>query len=289
MMARVILKTHAAAWVGAALLCGAVGAYAQSQSGNALLCTDSFGQQFLMQAFMQAPKDWKCKDPAASNQESVDTKKGKYPGATAPREWRGEAELDRLLGLQPATTPKARTTSPKMQGARLQLQERLNVVAQARLVLFSGGAGEAGLKVPASLARTAAHYDPLIMSAARKYGHEPNLLRAIMNVESRFNPNAVSPKGAIGLMQVMPATAQSLGVPNARETLFEPATNIDAGAQYLQRLATEFDGDLQLMVAAYNAGEGAVKRHNNAIPPYRETQNYVRMVIDTLDHLNTVR
>lgn len=112
--------------------------------------------------------------------------------------------------------------------------------------------------------------------AATEHGIEPALLRAIIHAESGFNPDAVSPKGAQGLMQLMPATASRFGVTDA----FEPGQNIDGGARYLAFLLHRFNADFALAVAAYNAGEGAVDRHGG-IPPYKETQTYV----DRVDHL----
>ncbi len=117
------------------------------------------------------------------------------------------------------------------------------------------------------------------------------LLQAVIHTESRFNPSAVSPKGAVGLMQVMPATAQRYGVSNDQSgtvsaKLTDPKTNIQTGARYLRDLVNMFPGQLELAVAAYNAGEGAVQRAGNKIPNYRETQNYVRSVMALYQRLN---
>jgi soluble lytic murein transglycosylase-like protein len=118
----------------------------------------------------------------------------------------------------------------------------------------------------------------MINDVAAQYGHDANLLRAIIHVESRFNANAVSPKGAIGLMQIMPATGRSLGVEEPRRALFDPQTNVRAGAKYLRILMDKFSDRPELAIAAYNAGEGAVMRYKRDIPPYPETQSYVRQV-----------
>lgn len=117
------------------------------------------------------------------------------------------------------------------------------------------------------------------------------LLQAVIHTESRFNPTAVSPKGAVGLMQVMPATAERYGLANDQRgtvsaKLTDPKTNIQTGARYLRDLIKMFPGQLELAVAAYNAGEGAVQRAGNKIPNYKETQNYVRSVMHLYQRLN---
>ncbi len=117
------------------------------------------------------------------------------------------------------------------------------------------------------------------------------LLQSVIHTESRFNPGAVSPKGAIGLMQVMPATAQRYGLANDRsgtvvDKLRDPKTNIQTGARYLRDLMNMFPGQLELAVAAYNAGEGAVQKAGNKIPNFKETQDYVRSVMQLYKRLN---
>lgn len=126
-------------------------------------------------------------------------------------------------------------------------------------------------------------FEPLLHKAASEYGLQPALLKAIMAAESGFNPAAVSPKGAIGLMQVMPATAERYGLqPGARKSLeqklAEPQTNIRLSARYLRDLTRLFPGQPELVIASYNAGEGAVKKYRNTVPPYAETRNYVKLV-----------
>jgi len=119
-----------------------------------------------------------------------------------------------------------------------------------------------------------ARIDEIIVAAATRHGVEPLLLYSVMHQESAFNSQAVSPKGARGLMQLMPATAARFGVKN----IFDPEQNIHGAAQYLRFLLDIFDGDVSLALAGYNAGEGAVKKYGYAVPPYRETINYVRKI-----------
>jgi soluble lytic murein transglycosylase-like protein len=117
-------------------------------------------------------------------------------------------------------------------------------------------------------------YNNLIGEAARLYQLPESFIRAVIRVESDFNPTVVSRAGAMGLMQLMPRTARSMGVSDP----FDARQNIHGGARYLRILANRFKGDLVLTVAAYNAGEGAVKKYKG-IPPYKETQRYVRRVL----------
>jgi soluble lytic murein transglycosylase-like protein len=168
----------------------------------------------------------------------------------------------------------------------------LKVTAQRRdgatVVLVLKGGGEVGVaaaelrgivpdevleevEAPASAGNDLA---ALIVAAARRHHLDPELVRAVVSVESGFRPDAVSPKGAQGLMQLMPATARSLGVKDA----FDPADNVDGGVRYLRALIDRYDGDVKRALAAYNAGMGAVARHGG-IPPYPETLVYVSKVL----------
>lgn len=115
--------------------------------------------------------------------------------------------------------------------------------------------------------------DSLIQQTAEKHAVDPDLVRAIIRVESNFNPLAVSNKGAMGLMQLVPGTAQRFGVGN----VFDPVENVEGGVRYLKFLLSAFGGDLRLSLAAYNAGEKAVERHGG-VPPYTETRQYVKKI-----------
>jgi soluble lytic murein transglycosylase-like protein len=118
-------------------------------------------------------------------------------------------------------------------------------------------------------------YDDIITKTADKFKLDSALIKAVIKAESNFNHRAVSPVGAQGLMQLMPKTASSLNV----EDSFHPEKNIEGGARYLRYLLNNYKGDLTLALAAYNAGERAVAKYNYNVPPYRETQNYVKRVL----------
>ncbi len=117
-------------------------------------------------------------------------------------------------------------------------------------------------------------YDHLIEEYARTYDVSPELIRAVIQAESNFNPRAVSAKGAMGLMQLMPATARELGVDDP----FHPGQNIRGGVTYLARLLAKYGQNVELALAAYNAGAGNVERYGNAVPPFRETRAYVKKI-----------
>lgn len=147
--------------------------------------------------------------------------------------------------------------------------------------------------LPAASARLLAFFEispdykrarPHLRAAARRHGVEYELLQALIAAESGFDAAAVSPRGAIGLMQLMPATASRFGVVadarrSVEQQLADPAVNVQAGARYLRHLLDQYPGRTDLALAAYNAGEGAVQRAGRQIPPIKETQNYVRTVL----------
>jgi len=118
-------------------------------------------------------------------------------------------------------------------------------------------------------------FDPHIRFACRQYGLDYNLVKAVISAESAFDPAAISPKGAMGLMQLMPGTSRDLGVVDP----FDPTQNIEGGVRYLRFLMDRFNNNVVLALAAYNAGPEAVQKHNG-VPPYEETRNYVQRVLN---------
>lgn len=144
---------------------------------------------------------------------------------------------------------------------------------------------EGGLRLPgraqASLPMLSPTLARLVEAAAQRHEIDARIVQAVIQVESAYDPQARSPKGALGLMQLMPATAARLGAAPA-SNLFDPALNIELGVRYLRLLGNLFNGRLELVLAAYNAGEGAVMRHGMRVPPYPETQAYVRKISELL-------
>ena len=136
------------------------------------------------------------------------------------------------------------------------------------------------LKTKIDLKSQSSDLDEIIDTFASKYDVDSDFIKAIIKRESNFNPKATSKKGAMGLMQLMPSTAKSLGVINA----YNPWENIDGGVKHLSGLLKTYNGDKKLALAAYNAGGGAVKKYGG-IPPYKETQNYVKSIMADYDKI----
>ena len=150
-----------------------------------------------------------------------------------------------------------------------------NVPVDGRYRLLLATPPEERAARPENHLAKSADFEPLIQRAARAQAVRPELVRAVIVVESAFNPRAVSPRGAVGLMQLRPATARRYGVSDA----FDPEQNITAGVHYLRDLLARYGNNLELALAAYNAGEDAVERYGRSIPPFAETRHYVPTVL----------
>ena len=135
-----------------------------------------------------------------------------------------------------------------------------------------------------SVSKRATQFDELIALHAAKHSLSADFVRAVIQAESAFNSNARSPKGAMGLMQLMPGTAAVYGVMNA----YDPAQNIRGGVAYLKSLMTRFNNDVSLALAAYNAGPAAVEKYGNTVPPYKETRSYVARIRGNTDAQHAV-
>ena len=191
-------------------------------------------------------------------------------------------------GVRVAQAPPKATTGPAKlpPGARARSRKKSEAVNASALLapsLMSSALVQPTVMSTASTAELtslrgfttgSAQVDGYLIDAGTKNGIDPLLLYSVMHQESSFKSHAVSPKGARGLMQLMPGTAIRFGVTN----IFDPRQNIEGGARYLRFLSDRFDGELSLILAGYNAGEGAVEKYGWRIPPYAETQEYVRRI-----------
>jgi len=157
-------------------------------------------------------------------------------------------------------------------------QRRLAALADGKTKSVAKRRNAKAAPLSGTLSKRRARFAALIEANARRYRLRPELLHAVIRTESAYNPSAVSHAGATGLMQLMPATAARFGVGD----IWDPTQNIRGGAAYLRELLDMFDQDLRLALAGYNAGEGAVMKYGRRIPPYKETQNYVRKVMQFL-------
>lgn len=146
---------------------------------------------------------------------------------------------------------------------------------------FNPMSGEIGLR-PIAGGGKAEEFRPMIQQAAKTAGLDPILFEALVDQESSFDPTSVSAAGAQGLTQLMPGTAKMLGVTDP----FDPIQSLNGGAKYLSQMMKQFNGDVKLALAAYNAGPGAVKRYNG-IPPYKETTDYVQKILHKADILRS--
>jgi soluble lytic murein transglycosylase-like protein len=188
--------------------------------------------------------------------------------------------LSRVQGRPAVASPsQARPTSVSNSRARM---------ANASTAFF--GASPANALQANKLSKTGAQgatgldaYKDLVKAAANKYGLDPSLLAAVAQTESGFNPRAQSGAGAKGLMQLMDGTARGLGISDS----FDPAQSLDGGARFLSGLLKQFNGDVRLALAAYNAGPAAVKKYGG-IPPYQETQRYVPKVLGQADQFRRI-
>src|SRR5271156_2488584 len=191
-------------------------------------------------------------------------------GGNAPPRAAGESSTSRSpLVYWSATERRYKpvpTNGAVMRAARSAASEVSTYLGQNR-----GGKAQNYQKL--NRAFTQQDIDAAIDEAAARHHVDPSLVRSVVKVESNFNPNAVSPKGAMGLMQLMPSTARSLNVANP----FDPAQNVDAGVRHLRKLLDSYGGNVSLSLAAYNAGSGAVAR-SAGVPHFRETQDYVRRI-----------
>jgi len=189
-----------------------------------------------------------------------------------------EQRVRHLQNLIQSTSPPSGDSFSQQLKAKATPSASSNALHNPTLSVSAKGV----VQPPTNLNTKASALWPLITQQASQHKIDPALIAAVIQQESGFNANATSKAGAQGLMQLMPATAKSLGVTNS----LDPAQNIAAGTKYLSQKLSEFNGNIPLALAAYNAGSGAVKKHDG-IPPYAETQGYVRKILSQyLSHKN---
>ena len=179
--------------------------------------------------------------------------------------------LPLLVMLTVATPAAAQIYSWRDADGRLVLSNKPRADQGAQHTYEVQGSATFRATTPLQTTRRSAPYEATISEHAQRHGVAVDLVRAVIQVESAFNPAAVSPKGAMGLMQLMPATAQELGVSDP----FDPDQNIRGGVTYLKRLLNRYDQNVELALAAYNAGSGNVDKYGKTVPPFKETRNYV--------------
>jgi len=183
------------------------------------------------------------------------------------------AGLASLAGVAVADVYKYRDHQGQIHLTDKPMSGNYHLLKRYRLAPRPTSRGKSGTL--AAMARRKQALGPLIVSAARANKLKPELVHAVVRAESAYQARAVSSKGAQGLMQLMPATAKRFGVRDS----FDPRQNLQGGSKYLSKLLQMFDNDLRLALAAYNAGENAVARYGNQIPPFPETQKYVKKVL----------
>ena len=176
-----------------------------------------------------------------------------------------EQDFNKILEAKNDIKPESIETIEKKVESKPVIEENKNEIKQA-----------VELKSKIDLKAQKADIDELIQTFSEKYDVDGDFIKAIIKQESGFNTKATSKKGAMGLMQLMPKTAESLGVLDA----YNPSENIEGGVKYLKGLLEKYDNNKELALAAYNAGPGAVKKYGG-IPPYKETQNYVNAIMGT--------
>lgn len=239
-------------WIGAARTAGA-DIYSFTDPNGVIHLTDRpLGPEYRL--LISSPKESKADQKKRAQARKESLARQPLPGRAT-----GLLSGNPVAGAYGSSAPGARVI--RYDGRQESRNPRSNLVTLGGMP-YSGYAGGGSM-------------NDTIQDASQRYRIHTALIKAVIKTESDFNPLAVSPKGAVGLMQLMPGTAQDLGVVDRTD----PVENIHGGVRYLREMLEQFNNDLVLSLAAYNAGPGAVKKHGNTVPPYEETQHYVAKVL----------
>jgi len=262
-----LLNTRSRSIVGVVLLCAClIPVCAGQQTGRNLLPARGQGCALGWKQALPVEKTAGCQYAAAQ------------PTVAATRMLAEQVTLFGLPAVQGPLQPSVKTTTPTARAATPKSTKK-PPLAPLSMQVPSAVASPATAR-PFTLA-------PLIDQTARSHNIDPLLLHAIARVESRHQPGAVSRAGAHGLMQIIAPTAQRFGVDTV-DALYDPQTNLWVSARYLKNLQQRFGNNLPLVLAAYNAGEGAVEKYGLRVPPYPETQGYVRQVLSEYQYLRRI-
>src|ERR1700688_3463835 len=229
--------------------------------------------------FLTAPRAWAAESDGRSEAITTTDEHGRkiYVNDEVPVQKRPTQTLPPKRSSLVYWSSKESRWKPVASAGKASMQAARSAAAEVSQYFGRESVQSANAKIVAANARghqaSQEEIDSSIVMAAARHNVDPNLVRAVVKVESNFNSNAVSRKGAMGLMQLMPSTARSLNVKNP----FDPEQNVDAGVRHLKQLLENYGGNVDLTLAAYNAGSGAVAR-SAGIPRFAETQNYVRRI-----------
>ena len=244
-----------------------------------LTATTAIATSFTLATTLAAPQAWAAEGDKPARGITTEEEHGRkiYVNEDAPARARQTQAAPARRSTLVYWSSKENRWKPVPGASSASMQAARSAAAEVSQYFGHDSAQSANAKIVAANAgghqASQEEIDASIVMAAARHNVDPNLVRAVVKVESNFNSNAVSRKGAMGLMQLMPTTARQLNVKNP----FDPEQNVDAGVRHLKQLLENYNGDVNLTLAAYNAGAGAVAR-SAGVPHFAETQNYVRRI-----------
>jgi soluble lytic murein transglycosylase-like protein len=244
-----------------------------------LTATTAIATSLSLSLFLAAPRAWAAEADRAAEAITTTEEHGRrvYVNEPVPAQKHATQAAQAKRSSLVYWSSKESRWKPVPSAGTASMQAARSAAAEVSQYFGHESVQSANAKIVAANSRghqaSQEEIDSSIVMAAARHNVDPNLVRAVVKVESNFNSNAVSRKGAMGLMQLMPSTARSLNVKNP----FDPDQNVDAGVRHLKQLLENYGGDVDLTLAAYNAGSGAVRR-SAGVPRFAETQNYVRRI-----------